>query len=62
MDKLIMHRMLLRLVRLRFHPGEIQEINMFDDHFLLTLRDGQKYLAHLNTDKSLRLDEIDGVC
>ena len=62
MDNLRLHRMLLRMVKSRFYPGEIKEISMFDDHCRLTLRDGRILLGRLNADNSLRLDEIDGVC
>lgn len=62
MDKLIMHRMLLRLIGSRFPHGEIKELSMFDDCCRLTLRDGRILLGRLDADKSLRLDEIDGVC
>lgn len=49
-------------VRSRFRPGEIAELVTIRDHCRLRLRDGRLYLARLNDDNSLRLDEIDGVC
>ncbi len=50
------------LVRQRFSPQEIQELETVHDHCRLRLRDGRLYLARLAADNSLRLDEIDGVC
>lgn len=49
-------------VRKRFSPMEIQELETVRDHCRLTLRDGRMFLARLDADRFLRLDEIDGVC
>lgn len=49
-------------VRARFRPEEIAELETIRDHCRVRLRDGTMYLARLGRDRSLRLDEIDGVC
>lgn len=49
-------------VRARFCPEEIAEVETIRDHCRVRLRDGAMYLARLDRDLSLRLDEIDGVC
>ena len=49
-------------VRARFRPEEIAEVETIRDHCRVRLRDGTMYLARLGRDRSLRLDEIDGVC
>ena len=49
-------------VRARFRPEEIAEVETIRDHCRVRLRDGAMYLARLGRDRSLRLDEIDGVC
>ncbi len=49
-------------VRARFRPEEITELETIQDHCRVRLRDGTMYLARLDRDCSLRLDEIDGVC
>lgn len=49
-------------VRARFRPEEIAELETIRDHCRVRLRDGAMYLARLGRDRSLRLDEIDGVC
>ena len=41
---------------------EIAEVETIRDHCRVRLRDGAMYLARLDRDLSLRLDEIDGVC
>lgn len=46
----------------RFRPEEIAEVETIRDHCRVRLRDGTMYLARLGRDRSLRLDEIDGVC
>ena len=50
------------LLRERFRPEEIAELETVRDHCRVRLRDGTMYLARLGRDRSLRLDEIDGVC
>ncbi len=49
-------------VRARFCPEEVAEIETIYDHCRVRLRDGRLYLARLDRDNRLRLDEIDGVC
>lgn len=49
-------------VRARFRPSEILELETVFDHCRLRLRSGGLFLARLNADHSLRLDEIDEVC
>lgn len=49
-------------VRARFRPEEIAEVETIREHCRVRLRDGTMYLARLDRDCSLRLDEIDGVC
>lgn len=49
-------------VRERYRPEEIAELETIRDHCRVRLRDGTMYLARLGRDRSLRLDEIDGVC
>ena len=49
-------------VRARFRPEEIAEVETIREHCRVRLRDGTMYLARLGRDRSLRLDEIDGVC
>ena len=49
-------------VRARFRPEEITELETIQDHCRVRLRDGTMYLARLDRDCFLRLDEIDGVC
>ena len=49
-------------VRAQFSPGEILELETIYDHCRLRLRSGQMYLARLDRNRDLRLDEIDGVC
>lgn len=49
-------------VRERFAPREILELETVGDHCRLRLKDGRMFLARLDRDNSLRLDEIDGVC
>lgn len=49
-------------LRARFRPEEIAEVETIRDHCRVRLRDGAMYLARLDRDLSLRLDEIDGVC
>ena len=49
-------------IRARFRPSEILELETVFDHCRLRLRSGGLFLARLNDDHSLRLDEIDGVC
>lgn len=46
----------------RFRPEEIAEVEAIRDLCRVRLRDGAMYLAWLGRDRSLRLDEIDGVC
>lgn len=50
------------LLRTRFRPEEIAEVETIREHCRVRLRDGTMYLARLDRDLSLRLDEIDGVC
>ena len=49
-------------LRARFRPEEIAEVETIREHCRVRLRDGTMYLARLDRDCSLRLDEIDGVC
>lgn len=49
-------------LRARFRPEEIAEVETIREHCRVRLRDGTIYLARLGRDRSLRLDEIDGVC
>lgn len=49
-------------IRERYRPEEIAELETIRDHCRVRLRDGTMYLARLGRDRSLRLDEIDGVC
>lgn len=49
-------------LRARFRPEEIAEVETIREHCRVRLRDGTMYLARLGRDRSLRLDEIDGVC
>ena len=49
-------------VRARYRPQEIAELETIRDHCRVRLRDGTMYLARLDRDCTLRLDEIDGVC
>ena len=49
-------------LRARFRPEEIAEVETIREHCRVRLRDGAMYLARLDRDLSLRLDEIDGVC
>ena len=50
------------LVRSRFRREEITELETIRDHCRVHLRDGTMYLARLDRNNRLRLDEIDGVC
>ena len=49
-------------VRAQFSHAEILELETIYDHCRLQLRDGRLFLARLDRDRNLRLDEIDGVC
>ena len=49
-------------VHAQFSPREILELETVRDHCRLRLRDGRLFLARLDRDRNLRLDEIDGVC
>lgn len=53
---------ILEKIRARFRPSEILELETFSDHCRLRLRGGGLFLARLNADHSLRLDEIEEVC
>ena len=54
--------LILEKIRAQFTPSEIQELERGHDHYRLRLRDGHLYLARLDKDRQLRLDEIDEVC
>lgn len=49
-------------VHARFARSEIQELETVYDHCRLRLRNGQIFLARLDRDRKLRLDEIDEAC
>ena len=49
-------------VRERFSPTEILELETIHDHCRLRLRDGRMFLARLDQDRNLKLNEIDEVC
>lgn len=49
-------------IRRQFRPSEIQELEHFQDHCRLRLRDGRMYLARLDREGGVRLEEIEVVC
>lgn len=49
-------------VRARFRPEEIAELETIRDHCRVRLRDGRLYLARLDRNRELLLEELDGVC
>lgn len=49
-------------VRQRFRPQEIEDLATIRDHCRLRLRDGRLYLARLDLDGGLILDEIEEAC
>lgn len=59
---LAMARLTRKKVWEKYGPAEIAELETIRDHCRVRLRDGTMYLARLGRDRSLRLDEIDGVC
>lgn len=54
--------LILQQVRRRYSSAEIQELKIEEDFCLVRLRDGRLYLARLDRNRHLVLEELDGVC
>lgn len=62
MDNLCKKGLILKAIFQQIDPGTIRDLIDLPDAIKVLLQDGGLFLARLNDDNSLRLDEIDGVC
>lgn len=62
MDNLRKKGLLVKAIFQHIEPGTIQDLADLPDAIKVRLRGGGLFLARLNEDNSLRLDEIDEVC
>ena len=56
------HILIREKIRKRFAPQEILDLENIRDHCRLRLRDGRLFLARLDRNNELMLNEIDEVC
>lgn len=62
MDNLSNRAQLLREVFRRFAPGAVRDLTDEPDAVRVRLRDGRMYLARLDREGGVRLEEIEVVC